>query len=320
MDFWIRPSSGVVAIDDASISGIDCSSIPSNVQTVFWYGAKQSGDPSSGEILYNDRVAVREPFTDPSPYLPLINNWMLAAAGRLFGASPPHQVVKTSLPPQLSPAQAIAIKGGLLDALFAVKRQAPITFQGQTYDGGDKETSAMANAISGAAQQVIDSANSQVNSALSTLAATVQSQSNAALAGTSSNIGTVLSSYGSSLTTNLLQFAANINVLIADPVIVASVFPIPAGEVTWDPVGPSNPTAQTVSITPPTVNVQGPAISWPNSSGAVQNLSFAQMSGLLKALADRRATLQTTHLAMKAAIAAQTSVAGVAGLDITTGW
>jgi hypothetical protein len=128
MDFWIRPSSGVVAIDDASISGIDCSSIPSNVQTVFWYGAKQSGDPSSGEILYNDRVAVREPFTDPSPYLPLINNWMLAAAGRLFGASPPHQVVKTSLPPQLSPAQAIAIKGGLLDALFAVKRQAPLNW------------------------------------------------------------------------------------------------------------------------------------------------------------------------------------------------
>jgi hypothetical protein len=69
MQIHIRPSANLVAIDDASIQNIDCSSIPANVQLVFWDGGKPGGANGgsqaqpSGEILYNDRIAVREPFT-----------------------------------------------------------------------------------------------------------------------------------------------------------------------------------------------------------------------------------------------------------------
>ena len=59
---------------------------------MIWYGPKPGGSQGQqeqgyGDIIYNDRVAIREKFTDPSPYLAVINNWLLAAAGQL-GKSP----------------------------------------------------------------------------------------------------------------------------------------------------------------------------------------------------------------------------------------
>jgi hypothetical protein len=61
-------------------------------------------------------------------------------------------------------------------------------------------------------------------------------------------------------------------------------------------------------------------MTWPNSQGQAQSFSFSQMNTLLKALTDRRTTLQTTHLSKTADIAALTSVQAVAGYDITAGW
>jgi hypothetical protein len=84
VQFWIKPSSNLVAVDDASISGIDCSSIPTNVEMVWWNGGQgaqsgsgqdggdSQGSSPSGEILYNDRVAIRSWLTcsPPFPMLP----------------------------------------------------------------------------------------------------------------------------------------------------------------------------------------------------------------------------------------------------------
>jgi hypothetical protein len=298
MDFCIVPSIGQVTVDDASITGVDCSSISANVYIVDW-------SKSAGTILYYDRVALRDSYTDPTPYLPIINNWLLAAAGQTFGTSAPHSAgppltgSKTPAPISVSPfitlKQAVAIKGNINDALFALKRQAPITFQGQTYDGSDTETSAMSTAISGAAQQNIDAA----NSALSNLTSSV----NSANATTVSNVNAANADFGGPAG----QVDANM-----DTIFAATGFPIEVvGVAVLNVDAPADIIAPTIT---------GPAMSWPNSSGVSQNLSFAQMSGLVKALADRRATLQTTHIAMKAAIAAQTSVAGIAGIDITAGW
>jgi hypothetical protein len=103
VQFWIRPASNSVAIDDASINGIDCSSIPPNVQLVTWDSDKQKG-----QLVYNDRVAVREPFTDPTPYLAVINNWIKAAGGILppdpvlGAATTPHSPTKLTTPTQPS--------------------------------------------------------------------------------------------------------------------------------------------------------------------------------------------------------------------------
>jgi hypothetical protein len=202
VQFWIRPSSNAVAIDDAAITGVDCSSIPTNVQLVHWYGASQT---PSGEVLYNDRVAIREPFTDPTPYLTVINNWIKAAGGILppdpvlGAATTPHSPTKLTTPtqsstsgpyPPLTVSQAQAVKNNLIDGLFANKRQAPITFMGNQYDASDSEASAMANAISAAAKQNIDAITGSVDSAFSTYSGNVQAGLNG-FAGTTGTAGSV---------------------------------------------------------------------------------------------------------------------------------
>jgi len=58
--WWICPWDNQVAIDDASVMGVDCSAIPRNVYLIWWYGEE-------GEILYKDRFGIREPFTDFGP-------------------------------------------------------------------------------------------------------------------------------------------------------------------------------------------------------------------------------------------------------------
>jgi len=58
--WWICPWDSQVSIDDASVMGVDCSAIPKNVNIIWWYGEE-------GEVLYKDRLAIREPFTDFRP-------------------------------------------------------------------------------------------------------------------------------------------------------------------------------------------------------------------------------------------------------------
>jgi hypothetical protein len=147
-------------------------------------GGDSQGSSPGGEILYNDRVAIREPLIDPSPYLAIINQWLLAAARQAARASLPHQP-NLSVPAQaLTVAQAQMVKNTLLDGLFSAKRQAPITVGGQTYNGGDGETHSMANQIAAASQLTLDSANSVISNgvgtALTSLASSVVSVTNSA--------------------------------------------------------------------------------------------------------------------------------------------
>jgi hypothetical protein len=72
--WWICPWDNEVTIDDAPMHGIDCSAIPKNVYLIWWY--PHSGN---GEILFNDRLQVREPFTDFTPYVSLFNAWIRGA-------------------------------------------------------------------------------------------------------------------------------------------------------------------------------------------------------------------------------------------------
>jgi hypothetical protein len=72
--WWICPWDNEVTIDDAPMFGIDCSEIPKNVYLIWWYPHS-----SQGEILYKDRLGVREPFTDLRPYLDFFNHWIVVA-------------------------------------------------------------------------------------------------------------------------------------------------------------------------------------------------------------------------------------------------
>jgi hypothetical protein len=88
-----------VVIDDASIMGIDCSAIPENIYLIWWYPHSKEG-----EILYKheDRMPIREPFTDFSPYVHLFDRFLIMAMNRV---------------PPISLAQAKLVKSRMVDAL-----------------------------------------------------------------------------------------------------------------------------------------------------------------------------------------------------------
>lgn len=96
--WWIVRGQNLVCIDDALIRNVDCSSIPKNIYLVFWYG-------THGEILYNhdDRLPVREPFTDFAPYVGIFDAWMRAAQRER---------------PPISLTQARFVKSKMVDALM----------------------------------------------------------------------------------------------------------------------------------------------------------------------------------------------------------
>lgn len=99
--WWICPHDNQVVIDDASITGIDCSSIPKNIYLIWWYG-------THGEILYrhDDRLPIREPFNDFRPYIGLFNKFILAALKER---------------PPINLAQARTVKSRMVDALMVVR-------------------------------------------------------------------------------------------------------------------------------------------------------------------------------------------------------
>jgi hypothetical protein len=218
MQIWIYPADGTVAVDDMHVQGIDCSSIPTNVALVMWYGNDPAGHPKGGEILYNDRWSIREPFTDPTPYLAPINRLMQSSVGTYAAVpmrKPDGTVVTPKLilrqqgtsysPPNTAPmgmslSQAQTIQSGLIDGLFESKRQAPVTVGGQSYNGSDSDISAMSEQISAASQQVIDALHAEI--------AAAASSTNTALAGVKTNADNVQTTLlGTTSTANTIRFA-----------------------------------------------------------------------------------------------------------------
>ena len=102
--WWICPWDNEAVIDDAPIHGIDCSKIPKNIYLIWWYG-------TWGEILYKheDRLPIREPFTDFAPYIGIYNEWIRLAQRRQ---------------PAITLAQAKFVKSRMIEALN-VSRQKP---------------------------------------------------------------------------------------------------------------------------------------------------------------------------------------------------
>jgi len=105
--FWIHKD-GSVAVGDAVLTGIDVSSLPSNIQLMWWYGDK-------GEILYNDRLPVREPVPDLEAFVPIFNKWILAAK------NPTLKTTSGKQAPAITLAQAKAVKSDLVWGLYHQK-------------------------------------------------------------------------------------------------------------------------------------------------------------------------------------------------------
>lgn len=126
MRFMIDHFASLMCVDNATVSGMDLSTLPANVSLVAY-------DGKDGGIETNDAPSVRTVFTDPSPYQPLLNAWMTATA---------------TVSPALNLAQAKSIKNGLVLGIYSSKRRAPIVSGGQTFQTTDDAVQALAATIS----------------------------------------------------------------------------------------------------------------------------------------------------------------------------
>jgi hypothetical protein len=353
--WWIAPghNNGTVCIDDALLYNIDCSSVPANIDLIFWYG-------QNGEILYQvgDRPRIREPFIDITPYIAIFDKWMVAA--------------ETTTPPLTLP-QSKFVKTQEVDALFASKRQLPMSYLGYLWDGSDEATGAMSDqiaaitappdpsgAINSATAALATSVNQSfaaligsVNSAHSTIESTSDA-ANAALAGGSgagyvvdevnsindsfagdnaTAVNNMLAELQSGITYAISQHAVLINGLLAGGVPPGTALdgtqPTFAGASFTDATKPSivsvpSVSAPDVSVPPvsatPVPPVDAPNILWPPIGAPPVPLTYTQFTTLLGMLTQRRNALQIQRTNHKNNIIILTTIAAVVAYDITTGW
>ena len=135
--FWIHRETGTVAVDDAVLKGVDTSSLPSNMQLVWWYGAS-----GSGEIRYTDedRLPIREPVTDLTQFVHIFDKWMLAAKTPL-----PTTSGKTM--PAITLAQAHAVKSDLVRGIYRSKMA--------QQSGGADPVQTLADAVNQSGQNMV---------------------------------------------------------------------------------------------------------------------------------------------------------------------
>jgi hypothetical protein len=338
--WWVVPSNSIVCVDDAALT-VDCSDIAANIYMMRWWG-------TDGEILYNhsDRLPVREPFVDISPYIPAFNRWIVASENPSIVA----RTAKTS--PPITVTQAKAVKSKMVDALFASKRQSPISAFGYVWDASDNATGAMTDEIAAL------SGTDAINSAVGALAASVNqafsdiaTDTHDAIQGLASSVNTVNTNYAASNTgarsadaqslnasLSTQQQGHTANITIANGNFSALSFlnipSTPAQLPVLNPQGgigaPSMPTtdvaptpASAPPVTAPTVAAtpaSGPPINWPTLSGQLVTLQYTQFTSILQSITTRRNSLQQTRTTHKNNIVGLTTVPAVAAYDITAGW
>jgi hypothetical protein len=328
--WWIIPGKQIVTVDDAPMDNIDCSTVPLGIYLIRWWG-------TSGEILYNHdtQLPVREPFTDMTPYINLFNKWMAAAeipgsVTRMNEGSPPITV-----------PQAKQVKTSMVDALFASKRQMPVSAYGYTWDASDNATGAMTDqiaALSGtdAINSAVGALAASVNSALGSLA----SNTDSAIQGLASGVNNARSADANALNDSLNSQAIghNSNVTAANAnfdTIAAVVIDIPSVPMTvgmpglgheggiGTPSMPVTPTATPPAISAPSVAATpatGPNIAWPPLGASPVTLTYVQFTDLLKTITSRRNSLQQVRTTHKNNVAAMSDVPTIVAYDITTGW
>lgn len=335
--WWIVPSKGMVTIDDAPMADIDCSAVDPTIYLIRWWD-------TNGEILFNhdSRLPVRQPFTDLTPYIHLFDQWIV-------GAENPSRVFRTNEgSPPITLLQAKQVKSSMVDALFASKRQMPVSAYGYNWDASDNVTGAMTDEIAAL------SGTDAINSAVGALAASVNAafqematDTHDAVQGLAGNVNSfTLSSDGArsadanSLNTSLSSQVTghNANRAIVDgnfsSISNLHIESVPTSLPFQNPQGgigtPSLPTtpvgggitapgvsAPTVAATPAT----GPDIAWPPlGGGPAVTLTYVQFTALLQIITSRRNSLQQVRTAHKNNIAGMTTVQQIAAYDITAGW
>jgi hypothetical protein len=296
MNFVMVRSDGVMSVDNET-EVVDLTTLASNIEI-----AAFNTVTAIGNLEYNDRPRLLEPFADPTPYQPQLNAWITAVAAR------------PALP--LSLAQSKVVKNGLIDGIYNFKRQQPILAFSLLWDATDSALAAMISALE--TWDIVGA----INSAFASVANEVNS-----MGITTTTITTVTSTITS-------MFEAT-GVTGSDPQggTITSVPPLgPSGSqvilLARDPgiggVGVSSSASSPSYSSHTNINVQvlpAPAIAWPpyNSTTTV-SLDFSQMRALITAIGVRSISYRNTQLTKKAAVNALASIAAVVTYDVTTGW
>lgn len=203
----------------------------------------------------------------------------------------------------LTLAQAIASKTGFVGAIFNGKRQIPIAF---TVGAGAFSWDATDEAVNALSQAAINALLAGLNLAIDTLGSGLIAEANIAFSTAATGVNTALATLTSNINTVLTALIGDVNAQSAFPLAVLShslgsaptvtaptIAPVPAiGNVSWTPLGQSAPVT----------------------------LSGSEVTGLLNAIAARRASLKQTQLTLAAGLAACANVAAVQALDVTSAW
>jgi hypothetical protein len=305
---------GVVA---APITG----ALASNINTVFY----QNG---GGWTIFNDRPPVPETFTDPSPYQGYIEEWMQSVSLR---ATAP-----------LSLAQAIAVKAALIDAIWAVKRQAPVSvitslgtfsFDATDLTGVQAQGALVANSIVPTINSLISDITA-INTDIGTLVAALNSAVNGAFSSHNSSVITSLGDIvttGNSITGNIESTlngwgggTGTLIIQLSTQGISVSNF----SNMAFTGLSTVNPTAPTISVsysgpTPPATlsgGLSGSANFIPIGGTSYPAFTTADQIAIVSAAMTQRNNKQLVRYQKQAALAALATIAAVIAYDTTTGW
>jgi hypothetical protein len=282
MNFVMVRSDSIMSIDNET-SIVSLAALAPNLEIVAF-----DTTTAKGNVEYNDRPRLLEPFADPTPYQPQINAWITNVAAR------------SALP--LTLTQAKLIKNGLVDGIFNFKRQQPITLGTNVWDATDSALAAMISALE--AWDIVQ----DINSAFASTANEVNSMGITTYTFTNTSI-----TYPGSVSGTYVTAVDFKNSQITTQSITAG--------------GPDQQSASSSSASYSShnnINVQSlhaPTIAWPpyNSTTTV-TLSFGQMRALISQIGARGITYRNTQLTKKAAINALATIAAVVAYDATTGW
>lgn len=295
LQFTFIRSTNLAMVDNADII-IDCSTLPANVEIVAFAGIE-------GKIEYNDRPAMRTPFTDPSPYQLQLNAWMTAYA---------------AVTPALLLAQAKQVKRDLVDSIFHHKRRLPYASGPWQYDARD-EAVAYGTALLGGMKSASTNFFTQINQILATL---VGQFNNNVIGAYNSTV----SSFGVGITANCLNaLLKGSGVYDTDSGGVGSVIGYVASTKTPNfavsgMTGMANLPGATMPASSISIAVSGNIVMQPLNASAPQSIAATDFYSALVNIAGRRSALNTNRLTKQNAINALTTIPAVVAYDATTGW
>jgi hypothetical protein len=279
MRWWMVRHAEAMGVDNTSLVDMDYSTLPADISIVEWTNGQ-------GEIQRFGQSALRDNFTDITPYLPFFRQFM-------------------GLLENLTLHQARKLQSDIINELYDAKRQAPYTYQVSAGNfSWDTADGTMANLAIAAIPVVMTALGmvigqqgdtqgslvTQINSRIAVPGEQLRVHLNTAVIGTTVGTDTI---NGRLVGATANPFAFMVP-LAANPFSEIEV-PSPGqigATLQWTPIGQPNP------IT----------------------LSTTDMIGLMSSIAGRRTNLLTVKVNKTAAVNALTNVTDVINYDAGAGW